>query len=268
MLAVLGGYGAAALARWRVGHAGCSAALRRCFFLESVARAVHRQRHDARPRIRRRRRRVSIGRRARRRSTRELARQPPDAVLAELPLGQPDFDLRAMFYSTVHWRPLLNGYSGFFPAALRPAGVALSAMSAPSRDLAGRAAHERRDARDRPRGGVARRRRDAIRPRAAQLGAVELFRDGTDVLLRLPADDAGTPVALLVAGRMSTPAYAANPSPVGISLPKVRMRHSHRCSATSSWSRSSSRSASTASSPTSACHASDSASRRTRSSPR
>ncbi len=45
-----------------------------------------------------------------------VARQPDDAVLAELPLGLPDFDLRAMYYSTFHWRQLVNGYSGFTPA--------------------------------------------------------------------------------------------------------------------------------------------------------
>jgi hypothetical protein len=44
-----------------------------------------------------------------------VAREAPDAVLAELPLGQPDFDLRAMYYSTFHWRRLVNGYSGFTP---------------------------------------------------------------------------------------------------------------------------------------------------------
>jgi len=42
-----------------------------------------------------------------------VAREPSNTVLAELPLGQPDFDLRAMYYSTFHWRKLVNGYSGF-----------------------------------------------------------------------------------------------------------------------------------------------------------
>jgi hypothetical protein len=54
-----------------------------------------------------------------------LASQPPDAVLAELPLGQPDFDLRAMYYSTFHWRRLVNGYSGFTPVHYGPLVAAL-----------------------------------------------------------------------------------------------------------------------------------------------
>jgi hypothetical protein len=38
-----------------------------------------------------------------------------DAVVLELPLGSPAWDVRAVFYSTVHWRKLVNGYSGGFP---------------------------------------------------------------------------------------------------------------------------------------------------------
>jgi hypothetical protein len=40
---------------------------------------------------------------------------PPSAVLAEFPFGEEQYDLRYMVYSAVHWRPLLNGYSGGFP---------------------------------------------------------------------------------------------------------------------------------------------------------
>ena len=36
-------------------------------------------------------------------------------VLAEFPLGQWTYELRYVFYSTVHWHPLINGYSGTFP---------------------------------------------------------------------------------------------------------------------------------------------------------
>jgi hypothetical protein len=38
-------------------------------------------------------------------------------VLAELPLGIDLYDTRAMYYSTRHWRRLVNGYSGYFPAS-------------------------------------------------------------------------------------------------------------------------------------------------------
>ena len=44
-----------------------------------------------------------------------VARLPTSAVLIELPLGEPAFDVRYMFYSTRHWRRLVNGYSGGAP---------------------------------------------------------------------------------------------------------------------------------------------------------
>ncbi len=44
-----------------------------------------------------------------------IAQLPPSAVIIELPLGEPAFDIRYMFYSTVHWKPLVNGYSGGAP---------------------------------------------------------------------------------------------------------------------------------------------------------
>ena len=40
---------------------------------------------------------------------------PAQAVLAEFPFGEEQYDLRYMVYSAAHWRPLLNGYSGGFP---------------------------------------------------------------------------------------------------------------------------------------------------------
>ncbi len=40
---------------------------------------------------------------------------PAEAVIAEFPFGHNDYELRYMFYSTAHWRPLLNGYSGGSP---------------------------------------------------------------------------------------------------------------------------------------------------------
>ena len=44
------------------------------------------------------------------------AQLPASAVLIELPLGEPAFDIRYMFHSTLHWRRLVNGYSGGAPA--------------------------------------------------------------------------------------------------------------------------------------------------------
>jgi hypothetical protein len=45
-----------------------------------------------------------------------VATLSPSAAIIELPLGEPAFDVRYMFYSTVHWRRLVNGYSGGSPA--------------------------------------------------------------------------------------------------------------------------------------------------------
>jgi hypothetical protein len=44
-----------------------------------------------------------------------LATLPPSASILEMPLGEPAFDIRYMFYSTRHWRRLVNGYSGGAP---------------------------------------------------------------------------------------------------------------------------------------------------------
>ena len=41
---------------------------------------------------------------------------PGSVVLVEFPFGEPAYDIRAVFYAGYHRRPLVNGYSGFFPA--------------------------------------------------------------------------------------------------------------------------------------------------------
>jgi hypothetical protein len=46
---------------------------------------------------------------------RALARMPGSLVIAELPFGDPAWELRYVYYSTVHWKRLVNGYSGAFP---------------------------------------------------------------------------------------------------------------------------------------------------------
>jgi hypothetical protein len=40
---------------------------------------------------------------------------PPDAVLVEFPVGTWVYEIRYVYYSTEHWRRLINGYSGVFP---------------------------------------------------------------------------------------------------------------------------------------------------------
>ena len=112
-LAVLGGYGAAVLMQWKAGR-GALAALMLFFVVEGThipfvvnGSSPPRGFNAPEPRVYRPARAPAI--------YHVLARQPGGSVLAELPLGSPDFDQRAMFYSTVHWHRLINGYSGFTP---------------------------------------------------------------------------------------------------------------------------------------------------------
>ncbi|MGH7893540.1 MAG: discoidin domain-containing protein [Candidatus Binatia bacterium] len=46
-----------------------------------------------------------------------LAGVPGGDPIIELPIGRPDLDAGYMVRSTAHWRPMLNGYTGFAPAA-------------------------------------------------------------------------------------------------------------------------------------------------------
>ena len=39
----------------------------------------------------------------------------PGTVVVEFPLGEWEYERRYVFYSTAHWHPVLNGYSGHFP---------------------------------------------------------------------------------------------------------------------------------------------------------
>ena len=67
-----------------------------------------------------------------------IATIDPNAVLLELPLGEPVFDIRAMYASTRHRRRLVNGYSGGFPADYQFLKMALADI--PERlDVAGEA---------------------------------------------------------------------------------------------------------------------------------
>ena len=44
-----------------------------------------------------------------------LATLPRGTVIAEFPFGPTGWELRYVYYSTVHWHPIVNGYSGYFP---------------------------------------------------------------------------------------------------------------------------------------------------------
>ena len=183
LLAILAGYGAAVLMRWRFGRPAL-ALLTLLFLAESthvpfIVNGATPPRGFNPPE-------------ARVYSPAEapaiyhaIAEIAPESVLAELPLGYPDFDQRAMFYSTVHWKRLVNGYSGFTPphygrltavlseiprhpdislAALREMGV--------THVLVHEAAYIDGE-------GVA---TTAVLRKSS---AIELRRDGTDVLLQL-----------------------------------------------------------------------------------
>ncbi|MCC7185579.1 MAG: hypothetical protein IT185_05015 [Acidobacteria bacterium] len=48
-----------------------------------------------------------------------LRDDPEPVILVEFPFGSPAWDLHSVFYAGYHRRPLVNGYSGFFPESQR-----------------------------------------------------------------------------------------------------------------------------------------------------
>ena len=183
MLAMLAGYGAHALSRSRPGIAVLGAA-GVFFFLEATqmpftTNGMAAIRGYATPEAR-------VYRPARAPAVyREMVRQPSGSVLVEFPFGQPDYDLRAMFYSTVHWHALVNGYSGVFPPHYglltsafsempRHPDVSLDAlrMSGATHAIVHEAAYLDTEGTDTS---------ELLR----RSGAVEILRDGSDVLMRL-----------------------------------------------------------------------------------
>jgi hypothetical protein len=183
-IAVLGGYGAALLARQRRG-AWLLAALSIMFLAESLVwpfpvNLTHPVSGYNQPEAR-------LYRPARAPQVyREFAAQAGNTVLADLPLGEPEFDRRAMFYSAVHRRPVLNGYSGFYPPHYGPLILSLSDIPRFPREALDALrvhgathviVHE----------GAFRDQRGAATSAALRAeGALEVFRGGSDVLLVLP----------------------------------------------------------------------------------
>jgi hypothetical protein len=45
-----------------------------------------------------------------------IARLPAGSAIVEFPLGETGWDIRAVYHATMHWKPIVNGYSGGFPA--------------------------------------------------------------------------------------------------------------------------------------------------------
>ncbi len=115
-LAVLAGYGCAAIERrWRAGGAVVVAA-GALFLVESTAAPIGLNGVSGSEGLRTPPAEVLTGDRVPPvyRFVRSL---PAGTVLAEFPFGDDQYELRYMFYSTVHWRPLVNGYSGGFPVS-------------------------------------------------------------------------------------------------------------------------------------------------------
>jgi hypothetical protein len=183
MLSVLGGFGAAVLARWR--HATVILSVVGIVAMaEAIALPMTVNGHDElteftapEPRIYRPARAPRI--------YAAVAEQPGSPVIAELPLGSFDYDRRAVYYSLVHRRPILNGYSGFFP--LHYGQLALALGNVPERpDIALGALDENGATHVLVHEGAWRDDRGVRTTQALRAaGATEVFRDGGDVLLRL-----------------------------------------------------------------------------------
>jgi hypothetical protein len=183
MLAVLGGFGAAVIARWRRGAVMLSV-IGAVAVAEAIALPMTVNGQDPlveftapEPRIYRPARAPRI--------YSVVAEQSGNPVIAELPLGQFDYDRRAVYYSLVHRRPILNGYSGFFP--LHYGQLSLALGNVPERpDIAAGALADHGATHVLVHEGAWRDDR-GVRTTQALLaaGAAEVFRDGSDVLLRL-----------------------------------------------------------------------------------
>jgi len=55
----------------------------------------------------------------------DLRTMPLGTVVAELPFGDPAWEIRAVYYAAVHGKPVLNGYSGAFPPGYKRRAAAL-----------------------------------------------------------------------------------------------------------------------------------------------
>ena len=114
-LAALAAYGAAAIGRWRRGVAAIAVACA-LIVLESAAVPMPMNGNDTgfkQPALAPLPDVVAIDRIPP--VYRFVAELPASAALVELPFGEVGYELRYMFYSTSHWRPLVNGYSGSAP---------------------------------------------------------------------------------------------------------------------------------------------------------
>jgi hypothetical protein len=118
-LTCLGGFGLAALAaRWRrVAYAVAVVAIGGIVFESAVTPFVTNKRlwvehFDLAPRHLATERTMG--------PVYERVRDLPDGtILAEFPYGSPPFDIQATFYAGFHRKPMINGFSGFFPKSFQ-----------------------------------------------------------------------------------------------------------------------------------------------------
>lgn len=127
-LAVLAGLGAAALlARWRAAAAAlvlaASVGILAEAWMAPMALSAPIVPHD--PLVTPRR--LAVGKRLSPLYS-MIQRLPDPVVLVEFPFGEPAYEIQAMVYAGHHRRPILNGYSGFFPASYRERAAAFRGL--------------------------------------------------------------------------------------------------------------------------------------------
>ncbi|MGH9174598.1 MAG: hypothetical protein ACRD1H_09575, partial [Vicinamibacterales bacterium] len=117
---------------------------------------------------------------------RAVASLPDARVITEFPFGDPAWELRAVYYSTLHWKRLVNGYSGAFPQSYKvrvarlqritedPDAAWLTLRDAGTTHVI---VHERAY----PPGGA-----DAVKQWLTTRGAMEIGRFESDILYSLP----------------------------------------------------------------------------------
>jgi hypothetical protein len=116
----------------------------------------------------------------------KILRDDPDPViLLEFPFGVHAFDLHSVFYAGYHKRPLVNGFSGFFPESQRTRSLVFNNLHADPDAawralLASRATHVLVHE-----GAYPMSRREMVANWLRDRGAVEIMADGTNKLFRV-----------------------------------------------------------------------------------
>lgn len=114
-----------------------------------------------------------------------LRDEPAPVVLIEFPFGSHAWDLHSMFYAGYHRRPLVNGYSGFFPESQRDLVRALSQVDTDP-ETAWRALNDTRATHVLVReGGFLDSRRTIVSDWLRARGATEVLVDGSDRLFTI-----------------------------------------------------------------------------------